>query len=232
MQNEECRMKKLKTREAYLKNSAFCILHSAFLPAFTLVELMIVMIVIIILMAMLFPAVIGQRDKAKRRQAQAEVYNLYRALEDYKMTFGMWPNQTQAINDTTYFTNNWRAILPLLGNNSRGKVCLRIQSSNQFDSISNYLDPWGVPYVIAFNENMDTNILICISNISYYSAYSVPPVMNYFTATNCVATNGVDFYYSVGYMDVAVASFGVSPATPFATNIVATFSIESWSVMK
>ena len=194
--------------------------------SFTLVELMIVMGVIIILVAMLFPVIIGAKEKARKKQALTEAHNIVLALKGYRMEFDKWPDQTRADFDKTYFTNNHLVVAPLTGKNPRGKVFLAIQSlstnisgnltnlTGQTDCSGNYIDPWGVPYVICINEDMSTNCLINLLNVTYANNFAVPLTVYSYSATN----------YSVANMEVAVASFaGTTNANQSA------FSVETWS---
>jgi len=199
--------------------------------AFTLVELMLIMGVIVILVAMMFPVIIGAKEKARKKQALTEAHNIALALKGYRMEYGRWPNQSQAEQDRTYFTNNHLVIRPLIGKdpreNPRGKIFLAVQllSTNtsagltnltgQTDYSGNFVDPWGVPYVICINENEDTNCLINISNVIYASIFSDPVVSKSYSATN----------YSVANMDVAVASF----ANSTTTTVSSPFQVETWS---
>jgi prepilin-type N-terminal cleavage/methylation domain-containing protein len=193
---------------------------------FTLVELMIVMGVIIILVAMVLPVIIGAKDKARKKQALAEAHNIVLALKGYHMEFGKWPNQSQADNDTTYFADNHLVIQPLIGHNPRGKVFLAIQllstntsggSTNitgQTDNLGNLVDPWGVPYVVCLDENMNGACLINVSNVLYTNNFT--SVSNTYWATN----------YPVPNIEAVVASF-VKQAIVDPTNTP--FDVETWS---
>jgi len=181
---------------------------------------MLVMGVIIILVAMLFPVVIGMKDKARKKQALTEAHSIVLALKGYQMEYGKWPNQTQAVHDTFYFTNNHEVIVPLIGHNPRGKVFLTIQATNQTDSVTNFTDPWGAPYLICFDEDMDGNCKFFFKNVGYTNSFVSPPIIGYYSATNRF-TN-----YFVANMDVAVASFAGG------TNADQTnqpFTVETWS---
>jgi len=197
--------------------------HKNSVPSFTLVELMIVMGVIIILVGMLFPVILGMKERMRERQARVEVHNIMLALKSYRMEFGQWPNQTQAATDTTYFADNYQVILPLVGQNARGKVYLTLQASNQTDSAANFVDPWGVPYVICLNEDMSTNCLIDVVDVMYTNNYARPPTVYRYSATN----------YSVANMDVAVASFAnkvsASVYKNSSGNCTNLFGVETWS---
>lgn len=193
---------------------------------FTLIELMLVMGVIVILVAMLFPVVIGVKNNARKKQALTEAHSIALALKAYRMEFGQWPNQSQAANDKTYFADNYLVVMPLIGHNPRGKVFLSLQmlSSNvsdgqttlsgQTDFSTNFTDPWGVPYVICLDEDMNGGCLISFTNVIYTNNFVVPPTVYSYSATNYPVTN----------VEVAVASFaGTTNANQSA------FSVETWS---
>lgn len=188
---------------------------------FTLVELMIVMGVIIILVSMLFTVVIGARSKARNKQALTQAHTIVVALKAFRMEYGKWPNQTQGTNDTTYFTNNYLVILPLIGQNPRenprGKVFLTMQATNQIDSVTNFVDPWGVPYVICMDEDMSGGCLINFIDVIYNNNFAVPPTAYFYSATN----------YSVTNMEVAVASFAGN--TNANQKSFTTYGVETWS---
>ena len=188
--------------------------------SFTLVELMLVMGVIIILVAMLFPVVIGMKNNARQKQALTEAHGIVVALKGYRMEFGKWPNQTQAAQDTTYFTNNYRVVVPLMGQNPRGKVFLTVQATNQTDSITNFTDPWGVPYVICLDEDMSGSCGIGLTNVVYTNNFVSPPTAYSYSATNCF-TN-----YTVANVEVAVASFAGKTNVNLSNNA---FQVETWS---
>ncbi|MDO9541215.1 MAG: type II secretion system protein [Kiritimatiellia bacterium] len=185
---------------------------------FTLVELLLVMGVIIILVAMLFPVVIGMKDKARKKQALTDAHAIVLALKGYRMEYDRWPNQeVQRVNDPTYFTNNHWVIMPLLGNNARGKVFLTIQATNQVDSVTNFTDPWGVPYVICLDENMNGDCLIDLTNVVYNNNFVSPPTAYSYSAISNLVVN----------KDVAVASFAGN--TNANQKSFTTYGVETWS---
>jgi prepilin-type N-terminal cleavage/methylation domain-containing protein len=198
-------------KKTHPNTSAFCLLPSAF----TLVELMIVMGVIVIMMAMLFPVVTGSKDKTRKKQAVTEAHNIVLAISAYRSEFGKWPNQSQAGMDKTYFADNYKVIQQLVGNNARGKVFLAIQASNQTDSITNMVDPWGVPYVICMDENDDTHCVINFKDVAYTNNFLNPPAIKSYSATN----------YWVSNQMVAVASF----ANRTNVTLASPFTVETWS---
>lgn len=201
---------------------------------FSLIELLIVMAVIAILVALIFPVIMGAREKARKKQAVVEAHNLALALKAYYMEFGQWPNQSQAALDTTYFTNNYQVILPLIGYNPRGKIFLTLQFSTfaganvvagrQTDFATNFIDPWGVPYVICLDENMDVNCQLSVSNVLYTNFFSTPPLAKYYFAG--LSTNAI---YSVANANVAVGSFAGGTNVSPAESPPGAFQVETWS---
>jgi type II secretory pathway pseudopilin PulG len=174
---------------------------------------MLVMGVIVILMTLLFPVVIGMKEKARKKQALAEAHSIVLALKGYRMEFGKWPNQTQAEHDETYFTNNHKVITPLRGHNPRGKAFLTLQASNQTDAVTNFIDPWGVPYVICLDENADGDCMIDFTNIVYRNIFA--ETIYTYSATN----------YLVADMEAVAASF----ANKTNATLDAPFEVETWS---
>lgn len=190
--------------------------------------------VIIILVAMLFPVVIGMKDKARKKQALTEAHAIALALKAYRMEFDKWPDQTQAAKDMTYFTDNYLVIMPLIGHNPRGKVFLSLQmlSSNvvdgqttfagQTDFSTNFVDPWGVPYVVYLDEDMNGGCLIDFTNAPYTNIFAQSGI-KYYSATN----------YAVANVEVAVASFGGKTNASLESDVygrqLKLFEVETWS---
>jgi type II secretory pathway pseudopilin PulG len=68
------------------------------LQAFTLLELLVVITIIIILIGFLFPAFRGVQDQAKKTQAKNDVMQIATAINAYYTEYGKYPVVT---NDTT-----------------------------------------------------------------------------------------------------------------------------------
>lgn len=173
---------------------------------------MLVIGIVAILATLLFPVVIGARERGRQKQAAAEARSILMAIHAYRHEYGKWPAQIQATGDTTYVTNNHWVIRPLLGHritrnnrtfNEKEKIFLSLPvSSNNPDYATNYLDPWGIPYVICINENGDTNLIVSWSNQPPWSYVAFNPSQREIGATNLYLTNQI-----VPNVDVGVASF-------------------------
>ena len=164
----------------YRQRSTVYGLRSA--SAFTLLEVMLVIGIIAILAGLLYPVVIGARARAKEKQAAAEARTILVAIKAYRQEYGTWPAQIHATQDVTYVTNNYLVIQPLLGSNlvlsggrqlnPKNKIFLNMQvnTNNNPDYAGNYLDPWGIPYVICMDQDGDNNLSLVWSNT---------PIMSY-----------------------------------------------------
>ncbi len=177
--------------------------------SFTLIELMVVMSVIAILLGMLYPVILGARERAKKKQAMVETRSIMLALKAYRSEYGKWPAQQDSV-DKMYFTNNYK-IIGALTTNSRRRIFLSFQT-NSMDSYGNYVDPWGVPYFICMDQNADINIGVCFTN-SYSNQFSGETNISY-SCSN---------YYVKG-IEAGAASFG-GTTNIYITNSIA---IHSW----
>ena len=173
--------------------------------AFTLLEIMIVIGIIAILVSMLFPVILGASAKAKEKQAMAETRTILMAIKAYRQEYGKWPAQIQAAQDTTYIVSNYCVIQPLLGSNVKNKIFLHLQvnTNSNPDYAGNYLDPWGIPYVICMDE--DGNNTLLISNTVFYAASN--------TSGRQIGATNISLYCPVTNVDVGVASLGGTAST-------------------
>ena len=178
---------------------------------FTLLEVMLVIGIIAIMAGLLFPVIIGASARAREKQAAAETRTILVAIKAYRQEYGKWPAQIQAAEDTTYITNNWIVIQTLLGSNvthplefarklnPKNKIFLNLQvnTNSNPDYAGNYLDPWGIPYVICMDEDGINGLTIVWSNIPPYvanntSGRKIGATNIYLNLTNNPETKAVD----------------------------------------
>lgn len=96
--------------------------------AFTLVELMLVVIIIGILGAMVIPRMAGRSEEARKSVAKADVdLNLATALKLYELDNGVFPTSDEGLNALT--------AAPASAKNWKGPYIERVP-----------LDPWGQAY--------------------------------------------------------------------------------------
>lgn len=138
--------------------------------AFTLVELMVVISIIVVLSALLLGAIKGVQTTAARNRARGEIQAFESALERYKMDNGDYPGSVAPTNSTTiydpnpsnYTTNSLALYRGLTGKSTTNYVAnvityMDIKSSSlKTDSGGNVLyilDPFKNPYGYAANAN-------------------------------------------------------------------------------
>jgi general secretion pathway protein G len=99
--------------------------------AFTLIEVMVVVIILGILAAVVVPNVIGESDKAKVSAAKQDIATLTQALKLYRLDNGAYPSTDQGLQAlVTKPTTN-----PVPANWKVGGYISRLP-----------LDPWKSPY--------------------------------------------------------------------------------------
>jgi prepilin-type N-terminal cleavage/methylation domain-containing protein len=83
--------------------------------AFTLVELMIVLLIIGVLVAIAIPRMIGNAHSAKVNCCKTNIDNMNRQIEMYYMNTDSWPNNLMKVTeDTTYFPDG-APVCPITG---------------------------------------------------------------------------------------------------------------------
>jgi prepilin-type N-terminal cleavage/methylation domain-containing protein len=148
------------------------------LHGFTLIELLTVIAIIVILAALLFPAVQTALRKGEAGQAQTDVASILSAVKAYYTEYGVWPvinaNQGQADQSYRYGDNVSNADLfnvlrsinagPNTGyalNTRRivfydGKTTTRANAYGVGpDGVAR--DPWGNAYIVVMDLNYDNN---------------------------------------------------------------------------
>jgi type II secretory pathway pseudopilin PulG len=142
-----------------------------------LIELVVVITIIVILMALLFPAFKGVQDQAKRTQAKNDVTQIVTAVSAYYTEYGKYPtpdtgswtqdtvygdsNNTGSVKSYQLF-NTLRAIATASPLNPKLIVFMQGNSVKDaanprsgFDSTGNFYDPWGRTYAVAVDLSYD-----------------------------------------------------------------------------
>jgi prepilin-type N-terminal cleavage/methylation domain-containing protein len=127
--------------------------------AFTLIELLIVIAILGILMALLFPAVDGALQSARKAQAKNDVVQIATAITAYETEYGRLPLPSKTTVDS-------ELVAVLVGgsgntNNPRQITFLEVQTAKKNKSGTNgsgFVDPWGSLYKIKFDDDYDNRI--------------------------------------------------------------------------
>ena len=134
--------------------------------AFTLIELLVVIIIIVMLMSLVYSVIMRTRTRHKEMQFDAELKGLFMALNGYRNTYGSWPEQGGKQNDKYYITNNGVIIDILTGNpnsvqyNPRRIPFFQDIQGSWTNNDHTYVDSWGKPFMIAFDNDNDGKIII------------------------------------------------------------------------
>jgi prepilin-type N-terminal cleavage/methylation domain-containing protein len=152
---------------------------------FTLIELLVVIAIIGILMSLLFPAVNGAINAAKKAKAKNDVVQLAIAVKAYETEYGklpILPGVADAGEHTAWFQGpgtashyNSEIVRALAGDNTDGLNPRKIVfletrpakgiGTNAKDGVTDdfmFYDPWGTPYGIKLDSNYD-------NRLEYYS---------------------------------------------------------------
>ncbi|MFV0337058.1 MAG: type II secretion system protein [Chthoniobacterales bacterium] len=131
--------------------------------AFTLIELLVVIAIIAILMGLLFPAVQGAMDQARKASAKNDVVQIANAVTMYETEYGKLPPDSSSVNG-----NLLKALMATDTNfNSRKIVFLEAPDfKRNKGGVSNdaYLDPRGGEYKIKMDTDYENSISVGSAN--------------------------------------------------------------------
>ena len=150
--------------------------------AFTLIELLAVVVIIGVLMAIVFPAIIRAITDSEKVSVRQEVSAIERSIADFMTKYGSYPVAYDAFpartadlmlggNDTTlantHIINNLTGtnvaanVIGINGNpgmnNPERKRFMEI-AEERYDRRTNYKDIWGQAYYIVIDYNNDNDL--------------------------------------------------------------------------
>jgi prepilin-type N-terminal cleavage/methylation domain-containing protein len=128
------------------------------LRAFTLIELLVVIAIIGILASMLFPAVNGAIDAARKAQAKNDVVQIATAVIAFETEYGRLPLTNNTVVDKelvsvligTNVAENPRKII-FIEPGTRKPTTEGRGGKSGTNASGDYKDPWGAPYNIAMS---------------------------------------------------------------------------------
>lgn len=137
---------------------------------FTLIELLVVIAILGILMTLLFPAVQGAMEAAKKTQAKNDVTQIVTAINAYVTEYGKMPVTGGGDANTDEL---WNLLMPDSSNppegNPRGIVFMEVPNAKSGKNgrasgggggrqTGPFLDSWGKPYKIAIDDDYDNKV--------------------------------------------------------------------------
>ncbi len=110
--------------------------------AFTLIELMVVVLILAVLAALVVPKIVGAGDKAKYDSAKSEISTYKGLLDRFHLDCGRYPTSEEGL-----------AALHAAPSGLEGKWAGPYTDKTLFN------DPWGNPYVYEANGTSDYTII-------------------------------------------------------------------------
>jgi general secretion pathway protein G len=107
--------------------------------AFTLIELMVVVLILAVLAALVVPKIVGSGDKAKYQAAQSEISTYKSLLDHFHLDCGRYPTTEEGLE-----------ALHTAPSGLEGKW-----GPQPYTDKTVFNDPWGNPYVYEANGNSD-----------------------------------------------------------------------------
>jgi prepilin-type N-terminal cleavage/methylation domain-containing protein len=112
---------------------------------FSLMEIMVVVVVISILVGLLFPALLGARERVRINSARGEVFELQKAWTMYALTYPEADMGRFSVMDSSTTGE-------LAGDNPNGITFMEFE---QDDLDNGFEDPWKRPYELDFEVGAD-----------------------------------------------------------------------------
>ena len=107
--------------------------------AFSLMELMIVIIILGLLAALVMPNLIGKSEQAKQNLVCIQMKSIKNALDMFKLDNGSYPEQEQGLN--------------ALVKNPNPEMYTSYAPDGYFENAIVPKDPWKTPYIYVRTEN-------------------------------------------------------------------------------
>ena len=129
--------------------------------AFSLLELLIVVLIIGILSSLLLVGVRAVRQGALKRGSQVRGQALLNAMASYRHEYDEWPGQAGSASDRVLASNELATVMDLMINNPRGISYVELGPAALTNGVP--LDTWGRAYVVGLDEDEDGRIAIATS---------------------------------------------------------------------
>lgn len=158
--------------KAHSGGTSFCS-SKTLAHAFTLMEIIVVVLIIAVLMSLAFPAFQGLQSQVKRAQARNDLTQIVTAVNAYYVEYGKYPLATSdtiygptAASNAALFnelrataaqTQNPREIIFISPPDAKDPARPR-SGIGTSTGAGQFFDPWGLPYHIAIDGNYNNQI--------------------------------------------------------------------------
>ncbi len=143
--------------------------------AFTLIELLVVIAIIAVLIGLLFPAVQGAMESARRAKAKNDVVMLAMAVKAYQTEYGRLPTKKvsrsdiEEASDGWFQNNNDQIMRVLMGENFQdlnprkivffeGRPAKGTPPKDGVGEDMKFYDPWGTPYALKMDTSYNNSL--------------------------------------------------------------------------
>ena len=114
---------------------------------FTLIEMLVVILIIVVLMGMITGGLFSARERARKIRAETQLRELVNAWAQYYL----YNENASGYPGDTWTEMTEKALKPLI-EPVNGFVYLNISLKDAQGTLK-YLDPWGEPYYIKFKDS-------------------------------------------------------------------------------
>jgi Tfp pilus assembly protein PilE len=138
--------------------------HRSPATGFTIIELVMVLVVILMLFLIVTPMFVASMDRSRMTKAHAETMQLQAAWAEYYRTYNAWftdDNFEMSAEKTQILGGHVGA---LNTNGTKFMRCTVEQMNNGFK------DPWDAPYNVAFTDNINSTNRIYQSKVFFKHA--------------------------------------------------------------
>lgn len=145
---------------------------------FTLIEILAVIAIIAIVVSILIPVAGGAKKTAQKRRAQTEMQSIKMAAMQFyeEHRYMPWPDKVK-VGDDKWATDSIAqgSVMDLLtGNNPLKKTYLQIpEKSRPADKSMVFVDPWGQPYQIGMDRNLDGAVVVSGTGVAEWDGKTV-----------------------------------------------------------
>jgi prepilin-type N-terminal cleavage/methylation domain-containing protein len=128
--------------------------------AYTLIEMMAVIVIISVLAAVFTALFVQARNHAKRGRAETQLREICKAWTSYYSTYKKWPDSSPKLDNQIDVPMTYENLEPLFAMKGVGVPNPWNTNAIPFLSVNlqpgqTYCDPWGHPYKVSFRSGTD-----------------------------------------------------------------------------